>query len=283
MISVHNFFEQIQLDNRDFPPRRSTFRKLEILRLSYYGVDKPPPDRLPMTPVEEEKLFKRYARVHCPVAREKLIRRYLCWAFKIASKLKGPRLSHDEAIGAANLGLVEALDTFKPQLGYRFATYSYFVIRRHVIEALISSYPVHVSSHMRKKLRKLEKAGKLSKVEAGITEDPRTLDEIFDRLGEVSEFDVSLLYDRPEDIPTLPAPEVDPADACEESNKASLVKEYLASSEFTPLERAALTARHYKEPLESFEAIGKRLRVAKKRVRESYDSGLIKLRLHFAN
>lgn len=255
-----------------------TLSKFELLCLSYYGgKNAPPPEPPAMTPVEELKLFKRYRRTKDSAALNLLLRRYLCWAFRIASKMKGPRLDHDEAIGVANLGLAEALETFRPAMGYRFTTYSYFVIRRHLVDALIGTYPVYISTHIRKKFKKLGKLDpdELRKLDAAA---PTSLDELLERLGQTSDYRLTDLHERPEDCPFVPAPAEAPDDHSDRVDMSAGLKEGMQL--LTPLERAAVQARHGKDDPEPFESIGTRLRVSKNSVRDAYNLALVKLRRH---
>ena len=112
--------------------------------LTYYGkgTDKVP-TMLVMTKAQELAAWK--ARKRSPRAREKLVRKYICYAFKLASKFKGPRLDHDEAVSAANAGMMEAMERFNPKGGAHFTTFSAMFIRRHLINALIQTYSLKIN------------------------------------------------------------------------------------------------------------------------------------------
>lgn len=271
-----------QLSRYDFPdevpvrPGEKAFRKFQVCFLSYYGPNQPPPDMLELTREEEQAAFLRYAKRKTAKTREILVRRYLCWAFRLAAKYKGPRLDFDEAVGVANLGLMEALRDFDPKRGYRFTTYAFFVVRRKLIEAIISTYPVRVSDHLRKSLRALQIPAEEQAKELSWGDEPRTLEEFFDRLGETTTFDVSSLHERQEDAPFSPAPSEDPVAVLEHADLSDSLRRALESLE--PLEREVILARHYREPAESFASIGARLRISKNRARDAGDEALVKLR-----
>jgi RNA polymerase sigma factor (sigma-70 family) len=253
-------------------------KSFESCRLSYYGLNQPPPAPAPLSTADEKAAFIRYYKRKTKKDREVLIRQYLIWAFGLAKKYRGPRLNFDEAISVANEGLMEALNGFNPHKGFRFTTYATFTVRRKLIEAIVSTYPVHVSDHLRKKWRLNEAVDKSCETMTE-TGEPRTLEEFFERLGEASDVDVALLHERPEDSPFVPAPATSPADALEESTLPADVKK--AIRRLAPFERATIIARHYKEPPESFEAIGQRLKISKNSARDSYNLALVKLRRFF--
>jgi RNA polymerase sigma factor (sigma-70 family) len=252
---------------------------IEVCSLSYYGKDAPPPSPAPLSREAEKAAFFRYKKRKNAKDRELLVRQYLCWAFGMAAKFKGPRLNFDEAISVANLGLVEALNGFDPARGFRFTTYAAFTLRRKLIEAIVSTYPVKVSDHLRKTLRALSLTPEEQARELAQFEEPRTLEEFFERLGESVEIDLGHLHDRPEDAPFCPAPGGNPADELQHEDLTEELKAALASLE--PLERAVVLARHYQEPPESFDSIGRRLHVSKNRAREAGGMAIVRLRRFF--
>ena len=252
---------------------------LEILMLSYYGNETPPPSPSAMTRDEEHALFVAYRKRRTAPVRDRLVRQYLCWAFGMASRFKGPRLCFDEAVGVANEGLMEALNDFDPSLGFRFTTYAAWAVRRKLIRAIVNTYPVHVSDHVRKKWRlaaPAKDAGQMLKDGA----EPRTFEEFFDRLGETADADIAQLHEQPVDAPFAPAPGESPADLAElGSREEALAKALL---KLTPLERKVIEARHYRGAPESFQDIARRLRVSKSSARDAYDTALVRLKKFFS-
>lgn len=249
---------------------------LETLFLSYYGENNPPPPKIPLTSAEEKAAFCRYKKRKTAKDRELLVRRYLCWAFGLAARYKGPRLDFDEAVSVANCGLMEALGDFDPDRGFRFTTYAFFVVRRKLVEAIISTYPIRVSDHLRKSLRALALSPEEAARELAQHEEPRTLEEFFERLGENTGFDVDRLHERPEDAPFCPSPTESPADELQHSDAAAAVRQ--AVDQLDPLEREVILSHFYKDPPEPFSSIGRRLGVSKNRARDAGDEAIVKLR-----
>ena len=256
-------------------PRRIATTSVKF-SLTYYGgksiTDSVPP-MIDLTHAEELELWRKRRR--SAKARNLLVRRYIPWAFKWADKYKGPRLEHDDAVSAANAGMMEAMERYAPKKG-AFTTFSAVFIRRHLINALVSSYPVHVSDHIRKKYAAILSDPKAkSPLKPG---EAKTIDEVFDRLTQSEGYDtLALMFEKQEDAPATPFESPSPADEAEES---LLPKELRAGirEALTRLERTVIHARYYVQPAESFDALGLRLGKTKIRLREVHDMALVKLK-----
>lgn len=229
----------------------------------YYDGIQNPPDMPAMTREEEDRLFTRYKRRKCPKAKEALVRRYLCVAFKIASKLRGPRLSHEEAVGAANLGLMEAFEAYDLKKG-RFSTHAYFIIRRHVIQALLNTYPVTLTDHYRKKIKTFSKLDGPPLANPYLGTEERKSDGNHQLEDTCKALQVE-----------------DDRTAVEASTMAEDVKKFVLSSALSPLERLVLVGRHYRDPAESFHALTRRLHRPQVKIKEAYDRALSKLKHQF--
>ena len=174
---------------------------------------------------------------------------------------------------------MEALNGYDPALGFRFTTYATWIVRRKLISELVSTYPVKVSDHVRRKWRELEESPEtLAKKMAGENE-PSTVEEFFERLGETSDVDISQLHERPEDSPFVPCELASPSDSADTSNLTEEVR--VAVKALSPLEQKVILSRHYREPAESYVSIARRLHVSKSSAREAYEMAVTKLRRHF--
>lgn len=258
----------------NFEFKAMSYRLNEPVKRGYYpqGV----PEMLALSAVDEKALFESYARKRTAKTREKLVRRYICWAYKMATKLCGPRLEIDDAISAANVGLMEALETFDASKGSKFTTHSYFVIRRHLIEALVGTYPVHVSQHIRKKM----KMQPISSIETEEDEAPKSLDELFERLGAQTDFQMAEMYERPEDCTSISPSALSAEEELGRTQTLDKIRVFI-NNELTPLERKVFVGRHYKDPQVSFETLCKRLKTTKFAVREAYRTALEKVQAEF--
>ena len=276
VLECRNFFEARLVEDTDLEWRDATkISKCRIRKcLTYYDgkLNQGPPDMLEMTPAEEKRLWKR--RKRSPRARKLLVLRYLAWAFRLASKFKGPRLEFDEAVSAANAGLMEAMDSFDYTKGVRFIVYSYTHIRRHLINAVISTYPVKVSDYMLRKISDPDPKKLQERIKTGEACDH---EELFKRLSEGNSFNMELLFEKQADAPFMPSEGTSPSENAEEQTMPEELSEAVALLE-DPIGRTAVLARYYKVPPETFDSLAKRLGVTKIRVREAHDLALVQLR-----
>lgn len=89
-----------------------------FLRISGSGAFPPP-----LSKEQEEEYFKRYHGGDME-ARKVLIERNLRLVAHIAKKYHSDRCESDDLISIGTIGLIKAIDSFKPSNGTRFATYA---------------------------------------------------------------------------------------------------------------------------------------------------------------
>jgi RNA polymerase sigma-32 factor len=95
--------------------------------------------RFPMLDAEEERrLAERWKNERDEAAARQLLGSHLRLVVKIARGFGGYGLPLGELIGEGNVGLMQALDKFDPERGFRFATYAMWWIR-----AAIQEYVLH--------------------------------------------------------------------------------------------------------------------------------------------
>lgn len=84
-----------------------------------------------------------------PGARDQLIRSNLRLVVNIAKKFSGRGLTLGDLIEEGNLGLMRAVDTFDPDHGVRFSTYSAWWIKQSIKRSILSnSQPIHIPTYM---------------------------------------------------------------------------------------------------------------------------------------
>jgi RNA polymerase sigma-32 factor len=153
----------------------------------------------PMLDVEEEqRLARRFKDNKDLDAAHRLITSHLRLAAKIASGYRGYGLPLNELVSEANVGLIQAVERFDPERGFRLATYAMWWIRASIQEYILHSWSlVRLGTTAQQKklffnLRKLK--GQLQALEDGDLQ-PETVRSIAETLA-VSESDVVMMNRR---------------------------------------------------------------------------------------
>ncbi len=89
-----------------------------------------------LKPAEERRLWERYKRAGDRRARARLIEAYQPLVFKIVMALRLPPAVLMDMIQEGTVGLIEAVERFEPDRGFRFSTYATHRIRGAVLNAL---------------------------------------------------------------------------------------------------------------------------------------------------
>ena len=107
-------------------------------------------DDAPLLTWEDEKaLSLAVIEDNDPAARDQLIRSNLRLVVNIAKKYSGRGMSLGDLIEEGNLGLMRAVDTFDPDHGVRFSTYSAWWIKQAIKRAILSNaQPIHIPTYM---------------------------------------------------------------------------------------------------------------------------------------
>ena len=89
-----------------------------------------------LTHREEVELSTR-ARAGEERARQRLIEKNLRLAVSVAKRYRGMGLPFEDLIQEGSIGLIEAVERFDPERGYRFSSYAVWWIRKAVQEAAV--------------------------------------------------------------------------------------------------------------------------------------------------
>ena len=111
--------------------------------------------RFPMLePHEEHMLAKRWREHGDHEAAHKLVNSHLRLVAKIARGYRGYGLPISDVISEGNIGLMQAVQRFEPEKGFRFATYAMWWIRAAIQEYILRSWSLvrMVTTTNRKKL-----------------------------------------------------------------------------------------------------------------------------------
>ena len=97
--------------------------------------------KFPMLDAEEEyMLAKNWKTTGNIKAAEKLVTSHLRLVAKIAMGYKGYGLPINEMISEGNIGLMQAVKKFKPEKGFRLATYAMWWIKASIQEYILKSW-----------------------------------------------------------------------------------------------------------------------------------------------
>src|SRR5258707_14411744 len=91
--------------------------------------------RFPMLERQEEYMLAKRWREHSDrEAAHKLVTSHLRLVTKIASGYRGYGLPISEVISEGNIGLLQAVERFRPEKGFRLATYATLLIKAAIQE-----------------------------------------------------------------------------------------------------------------------------------------------------
>jgi len=112
--------------------------------------------RFPLLSPDEEQSVAREMRAGEDSAREQLIVSNLRLVAKIAQEYTDVGLSLMDLIQEGNLGLIQAVDRFDPERGFRLSTYAAWWIRRAILLAInTSSRTIRLPDYLFRALRRM--------------------------------------------------------------------------------------------------------------------------------
>jgi RNA polymerase sigma-32 factor len=120
---------------------------------------------------QEYRLAKRWREQGDRDAADQLVTSHLRLAAKIAMGYRGYGLPVAEIISEGNVGLLQALNRFEPERGFRFATYAMWWIRASIQDYILRSWSlvkIGTTTNQRKLFFKLRSAkSKIAALESG--------------------------------------------------------------------------------------------------------------------
>jgi RNA polymerase sigma-32 factor len=253
-----------------------------------------------LEPDEEYMLAKRFTEHMDVSAAHKLVTSHLKLVAKIATSFRGYNLPLMELVSEGNIGLMQAVKRFNPDLGFRLSTYAVWWIKAAIQEYILKSWSlvkIGTTAAQKKLFFNLGKIKrKLKNLEAGLTHE-QSVSRIATELN-VSEKEVSEMNSRmgamdlslnspitdesgSELIELLPETranqEVVMGNNQEASNKKKML--YLAMAKLNDRERYILSERHLKEEPSTLEDLSQFYNISRERVRQIEARAFEKLRL----
>lgn len=99
--------------------------------------------KFPILSAEQEYEYAiKWAHDHDADAAEKLVASHLRMVVSVAYDFKNYGVPFSELIASGNMGLMQALQKFDPERGFRFSTYAMFWIRAEIYETILQNWSI---------------------------------------------------------------------------------------------------------------------------------------------
>ena len=90
----------------------------------------------------EYEYATKWSRDHDNIAAEKLVASHLRLVVSVAYDFKNYGLPVSDLIASGNMGLMQALQKFDPERGFRFSTYAMFWIKAEIYETILNNWSI---------------------------------------------------------------------------------------------------------------------------------------------
>ena len=256
--------------------------------------------KYPILSAEQEYEFAtQWTKNKDSVAAEKLVASHLRLVVSVAYDFKNYGVPVADLIASGNMGLMQALQKFDPERGFRFSTYAMFWIKAEIYETILNNWSIvkiGTSANQKRVFFNLARA----KRALGIMDNTLNTDQtkqIADYLN-VSEADVSRMSQRigARDV-SLNAPAHNDPDSHDilsnltddkigiednieqlelKKKGYALLRKHLAN--LSDRDREILVARRLSEPVATLESLSQKYGISRERVRQIEDRAYNKLR-----
>jgi RNA polymerase primary sigma factor len=240
---------------------------------------------------EEQDLAHRIAKGD-DEARAKMIEANLRLVVNIGKRYISRGLPFSDIIEEGNIGLIKAVEKFKPEKGFRFSTYASWWIKQSIERALVNQtrtirLPVHISEEInsfvkvvRRLVQALNREPTVEEIASEMNYNPEQVKDIMQLIRKTQSLDTPVgnkeegsLKDLIEDASSL-----SPSKVTEGIRRHELIMEWLEY--LTDNEKKVISLRFGLEDGEAqtLEVIGKEFGLTRERVRQIEASALNKLR-----
>ncbi len=252
-----------------------------------------------LTAEQEYEYATQWTKMRDSVAAEKLVASHLRLVVSVAYDFKNYGVPVADLIASGNMGLMQALQKFDPERGFRFSTYAMFWIKAEIYETILNNWSIvkiGTSANQKRVFFNLARAKRALGIMDNNLNNEQTK-QIADFLN-VSESDVSRMSTRigARDV-SLNAPAHNDPDAHEILSNLSddkigiedsieqlefkkrgyeLLRKHLA--ELSERDREILQARRLSEPVATLESLSQKYGISRERVRQIEERAYNKLR-----
>lgn len=257
--------------------------------------------KFPILSAEEEYEYAtKWARDHDNAAAEKLLVSHLRLVVSVAYDFRNYGIPTQELVASGNMGLMQALQKFDPQRGFRFSTYAMFWIRAEIYETILNNWSIvkiGTSANQKRVFFNLARAKRALGIMDGNLSDAQA-EKIGEYLSVPAEDvkrmstrivarDLSLnapsRSDEQEGTDILSNMSDDAAGILENIERSELMRrggellrKHLAA--LPERDREILRARRLSEPVATLEALSKKYGISRERVRQIEERAYNKLR-----
>ena len=95
-----------------------------------------------LTAEQEYEYATNWVKNHDSIAAEKLVASHLRLVVSVAYDFKNYGLPVSDLIASGNMGLMQALQKFDPERGFRFSTYAMFWIKAEIYETILNNWSI---------------------------------------------------------------------------------------------------------------------------------------------
>ncbi len=253
-----------------------------------------------LTAEQEYEYATKWVKEQDNVAAEKLVASHLRLVVSVAYDFKNYGVPVAELIASGNMGLMQALQKFDPERGFRFSTYAMFWIKAEIYETILNNWSIvkiGSSANQKRVFFNLARAKRALGIMDNNLSDKQT-QQIAEYLSvpesdvkrmstRVSARDVSLNApargdtDSPTDVlANMADDKVNIQESIEQlefrRRGLSLLKKHLAA--LPQRDREILYARRLTEPVSTLESLSQKYGISRERVRQIEERAYSKLR-----
>lgn len=256
--------------------------------------------KIPILSAEEEyECANQWVKNQDKAAAERLVASHLRLVVSVAYDFKNYGIPVGELIASGNMGLMQALQKFDPEKGFRFSTYAMFWIRAEIYETILNNWSIvkiGTSANQKRVFFNLARAKRALGIMDNNLSDDQTK-QIADYLSvpendvrrmstRVSARDVSLNApahaddDARDVLSNMPDDKTDIQNTIEElefkRRGYDLLRRHLA--ELPERDREILRARRLTDPASTLESLSQKYGISRERVRQIEERAFNKLR-----
>jgi len=257
--------------------------------------------KFPLLSAEQEYEYaSRWAQNHDNEAAEKLLVSHLRLVVSVAYDFRNYGIPVQELVASGNMGLMQALQKFDPEKGFRFSTYAMFWIRAEIYETILNNWSIvkiGTSANQKRVFFNLARAKRaLGIMDGNLSEDQTTqianylsvpAEDVKRMSTRIVARDLSLNaparnteQDGVDMLANMADTQTDIADNVEHSQFMrrgnALLRKHMA--DLTERERDILRARRLDEPAMTLDALAHKYNISRERVRQIEERAYNKLR-----